>query len=176
MNYSAAVVAEKYFPANAKGSQTSVSVSATIPYTFGGIAGVNIVTDSKGRLMPFVSTGKGTGSGNIGMSGTTGPIYGKGFKSPIDFTGDSSMVTGSFGSPGSMVLDIWGSISNRGTGFAKVAEVWGYDAGISFGSAPVSLDGFEINAKPLKKNPVQLNGAGLLVCRITNQCGRTNMQ
>ena len=176
INYAAYSIAQKYFPATAKGSQAQATGSVAMGW--GGVKEINVVTSANGKLMIFESGGLGLSTPQASISATTGPIFGDGFDSPKDFTGGSVQWGGSVGNVGSVAGDYWFSLGNpypdtEGNTVPN-GQVWGYDAGISLG-LPVPLPGSGqvsiVNAEPIEEE-IQLDGVGLLTCRILYQCGR----
>jgi len=175
-NYAAYEIAQKYFPATAKGSQAQVSASGSLLY---GIVGEkNVITSADGKLMTFDSSGGGLGTAQAGIAVSTGPIFGDGFDSPQDFAGPALQGSVSVGLVAGPAADAWTSmsiVSNNGKAQTILGQVWGYDIGISIGASgplPGSVQASVVNAIPLMEEEKQLNGVELLACRMLYQCGR----
>jgi len=185
-------VAQTYFPADAKGSQVAFTVTLT-PFVVGQIGEANIVTTAKGTLQFYTTNDlqsmsplgdnahRGTippearnpaiGTPQIGVSVTSGPIYGN-FNSTTQFGGDGAQAwlgIAPLTEGPSIALDGWAS--NDGS-------IYGGDSGLGLGiSYPpvISLGVAKITAVP-RSEEIVLSGTQLLLCRIALQCGRTGTE
>ena len=172
---------DKILPANASGSQISVSGSGAA--VVGGTIELSLVTTANGEIALFESMPRiseksrkpGAGTPQVGIAVTTGPIYG--LDNNIEnYEGDTVQGYGSLSSPYLLGLtgSVWGSETENGPNVFK-PKVWGYDAGISFGISypPIGSVGVSNLKATQKGQTYKLTPTQHFACRLIYQCGRT---
>ncbi|MBV6397148.1 MAG: hypothetical protein HFACDABA_02753 [Anaerolineales bacterium] len=157
--------ANTYIPAVNDGSNFTgqVSIGAT---PLAGVLELNAVTTADGDFQPYFTYGGGPGLGE-GVSGgvTQGAINGSGFDSADSFGGQALQLSAG----GSVYVGLTGDGWVGLTDDQQLSNVYGYDYGGIFGvGASVALTWQE--AVPLGDG-FQMNGFGLFVCRVVEQCG-----
>ncbi|MBV6451187.1 MAG: hypothetical protein MHPDNHAH_01918 [Anaerolineales bacterium] len=167
-------------PAVASGSKESISLSYGAFATW--VKSKTLITTSKGEIQIFnESTATtndiphGGGLPGVTLSLTHGAVYN--LEKAIDYKGSAVQLNA-----GIPLLEVGGI-----TGEAYVSDnyknhkatgkspVWGLDVGPYVGIGPTIISGAHLIAKPTDnangKIPTQLNGKGLLVCRLLSMCG-----
>ncbi|GER79657.1 MAG: RHS repeat-associated core domain-containing protein [Anaerolineales bacterium] len=160
--------ANTYIPAVNDGSNATVQGSIAGPLA--GVLEFNAVTTNEGDFQAYFTYGGGTALG-AGVAGgvSQGAINGSGFDNADAFAGQALQLSGGGNLPGVFVgatLDGWIGLTDN----QQLSNVYGYDYGATIGTPGLSLALTWQEAVPLGDG-FQMNGFGLFVCRVVEQCG-----
>lgn len=160
-------------PTIVSASKESLSLSYGV-HVAPTVRSISLVTTARGEVQFFhektATTNKIPHSGGlpgITLSFTHGGIFN--LDKAKDYKGGAVQLNLSL-----PIFDVGGVTGEAyiSTGYTKThKKVWGIDVGPYIGVGPTIISTAHINAEPIDNTHFQLNGKGLLICRLLSMCG-----